>query len=89
MSDLDWVEKPKEKVETYQERVTREKQEQEEKAMKLSEFIGLSTEFGTLDPDEQELMKEHCEIMWEYYEILSKRIDAFQSEGRGEGKGER
>ena len=77
MSDLDWVEKPKEKVETYQERVTREKQEQEEKAMKLSEFIGYSDEFETLDPDEQELMKEHCEIMWEYYEILSKRIDAF------------
>lgn len=55
-------------------RVVEEKRELDAKATKLSEFIGLSETFARLPPDEQERMKEQCEIMWQYSEILGKRI---------------
>lgn len=61
----------------YQERVIKERRELEEKATKLSKFIGLSPLFDDINQDEQELMKEQCEIMWQYYEILCWRIATF------------
>lgn len=63
----------------YQERVIKEKRELDEKAFKLSAFIGNNPLFDTIDTEEQERMKEQCEIMWEYSEILGKRIAAFKA----------
>ena len=62
---------------TYQERVVEEKRELDEKASKLSAFIGMSPIFEDLPAKEQELMKEQCETMWEYSELLGKRIEGF------------
>jgi hypothetical protein len=61
----------------HQERVVQEKKDLDEKAQKLSDFIGLSATFPQLDQAEQERLKEQCEIMWQYSEILGKRIAAF------------
>jgi hypothetical protein len=61
----------------HQQRVIDEKRELDEKATKLSNFIGLNPIFGNIDPVEQERLKEQCEIMWQYSEILGKRIAAF------------
>jgi hypothetical protein len=61
----------------HQQRVVDEKAELDERANKLSEFIGTNPVFRSLDPAEQERMKEQCEIMWQYSEILGKRIAAF------------
>ena len=38
----------------------------------------MSRPFPELDPEEQERMKEQCEIMRQYSEILGKRIAAFK-----------
>lgn len=62
----------------HQERVVQEKKELDEKATKLSNFIGANAMFATIDAAEQERMKEQCEIMWQYSEILGKRIAAFK-----------
>tara|TARA_R100001086_G_scaffold166609_1_gene90371 strand:+ start:448 stop:651 length:204 start_codon:yes stop_codon:yes gene_type:complete len=64
-------------MESYQQRVVDEKRELDEKATKLSNFIGTSDTFVTIDPEEQERLKEQCEIMWQYSDILGKRIEAF------------
>mgnify|MGYP001618052627 CR=1 FL=1 len=64
----------------HQQRVIDEKQELDERAKKLSDFIGMNSAFTKLDPAEQERMKEQCEIMWEYSEILGRRIAAFPVE---------
>jgi hypothetical protein len=61
----------------HQWRVVEEKEELDKKAHALSQFIGLSPIFETLDADEQERLKEQNEIMWQYSEILGKRIEAF------------
>lgn len=61
----------------HQQRVVDEKNELDEKAKKLSAFIGTNPMFEELDAAEQERMKEQCEIMWQYSEILGKRIEAF------------
>lgn len=61
----------------HQQRVVDKKTELDEKATKLSMFIGTNPAFEKLDPAEQERMKEQCEIMWQYSEILYKRIAAF------------
>lgn len=61
----------------HQQRVVDEKAELDDKAKKLSAFIGESPIFPTLDPAEQERMKEQNDIMWQYSEILGKRIAAF------------
>lgn len=57
-----------------QQRIIDEKQALDEKATKLSNFIGNNPIFTTLEPTEQELLKEQCEVMWQYSEILGKRI---------------
>lgn len=64
-------------MKSYQDRVIEEKQELDKKASKLSSFIGYNPIFENLNQVEQELMREQCEIMWEYSEILGQRIAAF------------
>lgn len=61
----------------HQQRVIDEKKELDEKAKRLSDFIGLSPMFLEIDTSEQDRLKEQCEIMWQYSEILGKRIAAF------------
>ena len=61
----------------FQQRVVDEKTELDTKAKALSEFIGLSAMFLKLDAAEQERLREQCEVMWVYSEILGKRIAAF------------
>ena len=61
----------------HQQRVVDEKTELDIKAKALSNFIGNNPVFDDIDAEEQERMKEQCEIMWEYSEILGKRIAAF------------
>lgn len=61
----------------HQQRVVDEKVELDKKAKALSEFIGYSPIFETLDPAEQERLKEQNDIMWQYSEILGARISAF------------
>ncbi len=66
-------------MEPHQQRVVDEKLELDEKATKLSNFIGSNPIFANIDAAEQERLREQCEIMWQYSEILGKRIAAFQS----------
>ncbi|MFI8748786.1 crAss001_48 related protein [Vreelandella lionensis] len=61
----------------HQQRVVDEKNELDKKAKALSDFIGNSPVFETLDPEEQERMKVQNDIMWQYSEILGQRIAAF------------
>lgn len=61
----------------HQQRVIDEKAELDKKANALSQFIGHSAIFETLDPAEQERMKEQNDVMWQYSEILGARIAAF------------
>lgn len=61
----------------HQQRVVDEKTALDEKATALSNFIGLNPIFNTLDPAEQERLREQNDVMWQYSEILGKRIEAF------------
>jgi hypothetical protein len=64
-------------MQPHQERVVQEKEELDKKANALSDFIGNSPIFETIDPEEQERLKEQNDIMWQYSEVLGKRIAAF------------
>jgi len=64
-------------METYQQRVIDEKAELDKRANAFSEFIGRSPIFETLDPAEQERLKQQNDVMWQYSEILGARIKAF------------
>ena len=64
-------------LQPHQQRVIDEKTELDKKATALSEFIGHSDAFETIDPAEQERMKEQNDVMWQYSEILGARIAAF------------
>ena len=64
-------------MQPHQQRVVDEKTELDKKATALSEFIGRNPIFETLDPVEQERLKEQCEVMCQYSEILGARIAAF------------
>jgi len=61
----------------HQQRVVDEKAELDTKANALSNFIGLSPIFETLDAAEQERQKVQIDLMWRYSEILGARIAAF------------
>lgn len=61
----------------HQQRVVDEKEELDKKATALSDFIGHSPIFETLDAAEQERLKEQNDVMWQYSEILGARIAAF------------
>lgn len=64
-------------LQPHQQRVVDEKAELDTKATALSKFIGESPIYPTLDAAEQERLKEQCELMWQYSEILGARIGAF------------
>ena len=64
-------------LQPHQQRVVDEKTELDKKATALSNFIGESPIFPTIDAAEQERLKEQCEVMWQYSEILGARIAAF------------
>ena len=64
-------------MQPHQQRVVDEKTELDTKAKALSEFIGNSAIFPTLDTAEQERLKEQNDVMWQYSEILGARIAAF------------
>ncbi len=61
----------------YMQRVWIEKEELHERAKKCSEFIGHSPLFDALPSDDQELLKEQCEAMWQYFEIIGHRVARF------------
>lgn len=62
----------------YQQRVIKEKLELEAKVNKLNDFIGHDPAFDKVDPAEQERLKEQNDIMWQYIEVLERRIANFQ-----------
>ena len=64
-------------MQDHQQRVVDEKAELDEKAVALSEFIGNSPVFDTLDPAEKNRLREQNDVMWQYSEILGLRIEAF------------
>ena len=64
-------------MQPYQQHVIDEKTELDKKATALSNFIGENPVFDTLDPVEQELLKEQNDVMWKYSEILGSRIAVF------------
>lgn len=64
-------------MQEYQKIVVAEKEELDVKAKALSEFIGNNEAFDAIDREEQDRMKEQCEVMWLYSEILGARIAAF------------
>lgn len=64
-------------LQPHQQRVVMEKEELDKRARALSEFIGTSHTFTTLDPAEQERLKGQNDVMWQYSEILGARIAAF------------
>lgn len=64
-------------LQPHQQRVVDEKAELDKKATALSQFIGHSPIFDTLDPAEQERLREQNDVMWQYSEILGARIAAF------------
>ena len=64
-------------IQPHQQRVIDEKTELDQKATALSQFIGSSSVFLTLDSDEQSRLREQCELMWSYSEVLGARISAF------------
>ena len=61
----------------HQQRVIDEKRELDDRAQKLSTFIGVSPIFENLDPEEQERMKVQNDLMWQLSEVLGERIAAF------------
>lgn len=65
-------------LQPHQQRVVHEKKELDDKATALSNFIGTSDAFSSLDPEEKERLKEQNDVMWTYSEILAKRIAAFR-----------
>lgn len=66
-------------MQAHQQRVVDEKIQLDDRATKLSEFIGHSDQFETLDAEEQERLREQNDVMWQYSEILGQRITAFPS----------
>ncbi len=67
-------------MQEYQQRVIDEKQQVNDRAVALSLFIGTNQVFNTLPAEEQELLREQCEIMHEHSEVLGKRIALFDKE---------
>ena len=66
-------------LQPHQRRVMAEKEELDKKANALSQFIGTNDAFLTLDPAEQERLREQNDVMWTYSEILGTRIAAFSA----------
>lgn len=64
-------------LQPHQQRVVDEKAELDKKAHALSDFIGNSPIFPTLERAEQSRLREQNDVMWLYSEILGRRIEAF------------
>jgi len=62
----------------FQSRVLSEREELNEKILKLSTFLGTKV-YSSLPPDERGRMLRQLISMVEYSNILSERIDAFYS----------
>jgi hypothetical protein len=63
-------------MEAYQSRVIDEKQELDSKLEKLDQFA-TSEQFATVAPAEQERLQRQLQIMKNYSQVLSERIEAF------------
>lgn len=64
-------------LEPHQQRVVQEREDLHVKVKALNDFVAYSNKFLGLPHEEQELLREQNEVMWEYWEILGKRIDLF------------
>ena len=64
-------------MEGYQKRVIKEKEEIEEKRVKLYEFM-VDKKFNKLGDENKYLLFRQGRIMLEYSDILQKRIDLFE-----------
>lgn len=64
-------------MQPHQQRIIDEKTELDSKASALSNFIGTNEVFNSLDQEEQDRLREQCEVMWQYSEILGARIAGF------------
>jgi hypothetical protein len=64
-------------LQPHQQRVVEEKEALDIKATALSEFIGNSAFFPSLDEAEKLRLRAQNDIMWLYSEILGARIAAF------------
>jgi hypothetical protein len=62
-------------------RLVREREELEIKAKALSNFIGESEIYARMSPEEQDLMIEQNELMWQYFEVVVKRIQLLWPSG--------
>jgi hypothetical protein len=63
-------------------RLVREREELEIKAKALSEFIGESEIYARMSPEEQDLMLKQNELMWQYFEVVVKRIQLLWPSGQ-------
>ena len=61
----------------HQERVLKEKEELNEKLLKLKVFINKSNDFLSLDASERNRLLNQMNVMGEYSRILGERIAAF------------
>lgn len=61
----------------HQQRLVAERDDLAVKAAALSAFIGGNPILTTLPQDERVRLREQCELMWRYYEVLDERITAF------------
>ncbi len=61
----------------HQQRAWVEKQELDERAMKLTEFIGGNPLFQKMTYEDQNLLYEQRRLMYQYSEVLGKRIERF------------
>ena len=71
------MEATEKKHEPHQQRVVDEKNELSEKATKLNLFIGQNPLFENLIEEEQEDMKIQLDVMYQYIEVLERRINRF------------
>lgn len=64
-------------LQPHQQRVVDERFELSEKSTKLNDFVGNNPLFEKLESDEQEDLKVQLDIMYQYIEVLDRRISRF------------
>lgn len=64
-------------LQPHQQRVVDEKKDLDDRAKKLSDFIGNNPMFESLPADEKERLRLQNDIMWQYSEVLGQRIEHF------------
>jgi len=67
----------KKELQPHQQRVVDERFELNDKATKLNDFIGNNPLFENIASDEQEDLKVQLDIMFQYIEVLDRRILRF------------